>query len=121
MNAFRTMLFCLLVATPLAPARAADGEGVLKVGDLLRFCKEEKGSPHKLVCLGYISGVGDAMQVIAVEALSDQTRDFAICGIARYNAMVQAFVNWAEKHPERWEEPRRLGVMAALKELWPCK
>ena len=94
---------------------------MLKVGDLLRFCKEEKGSPHKLICLGYISGIGDTMQVVGVEALSDKTRDFAMCGIARYNAMVQAFVNWAEKHPKRWEEPRRFGVMAALKELWPCK
>lgn len=119
MTAVRTVLSCLLVALSLGPARAADGAGMTKVGDLYRFCKAENDAPERLLCLGYISGMGDTMQVMAL--LPADIKDFAMCGEASYKAMVQAFVNWAEKHPERWEDPRGSGVMSALKELWPCK
>ena len=121
MIARRILLACLLLAMSLLPASAGNGDGFVKIGDLLHSCKEGVGSPQKLICLGYISGIGDTMQVVAVDALLEQTKPLAMCGNARYSAMVQAFVNWAEKHPERWEEPRRLGVITALKELWPCK
>jgi hypothetical protein len=35
--------------------------------------------------------------------------------------MVQAFLNWAEKHPEAWSYNQIRGVILALGETWPCK
>jgi hypothetical protein len=35
--------------------------------------------------------------------------------------MAQAFINWAEKHPENWTMGGADGVILALKETWLCK
>jgi hypothetical protein len=35
-------------------------------------------------------------------------------------AVIQAFLNWADKHPEKWARPRIFGATAAMRETWPC-
>jgi hypothetical protein len=40
---------------------------------------------------------------------------------ASFGAMIQVFINWAQKHPEQWSSPREFGVVQALKETWPYK
>ena len=35
-------------------------------------------------------------------------------------AMVQAFKNWAQKHPADWSTLAHDGVFDAIKETWPC-
>jgi hypothetical protein len=36
-------------------------------------------------------------------------------------AGVQAFINCAEKHPEKWHSPDGWGVNEAVRETWPCR
>ena len=57
---------------------------------------------------------------------NDKTLDRALflCAdpLPTFGAIIQAFVKWAENHPEAWSgAPRQLGVMAALQKTWPCK
>jgi hypothetical protein len=32
----------------------------------------------------------------------------------------QAFLNWADKHPEEWNTETLIGVSRAMKATWPC-
>jgi hypothetical protein len=34
--------------------------------------------------------------------------------------MMRAFLNWTEQHPQEWDSKGELGVLAALREAWPC-
>lgn len=71
-------------------------------------------------CAGYISAMMDSMGMIG-PAISPQA--FRICPKVSVNAgaALQAFKNWAQKHPEAWSLDRAFGVMWALKETWPCQ
>jgi hypothetical protein len=40
-------------------------------------------------------------------------------GNAPLGAGVQAFIKWAEKHPENWTDDGLFGVTKALSETWP--
>jgi|CXWL01.1.fsa_nt_gi hypothetical protein len=120
MITLRLVLACLLVSLSLSTATADQKDDTGKVGGLLKHCKEELGSPNRMHCIGYISAVWDVLTVASADDIQVD-RAFAVCGRVKYGAMVQAFVNWAEKHPERWEKPRSLGVALALGGLWPCK
>ena len=85
-------------------------------------------------CVAFISGVAE--QMIATGVVFRQRRAeggfldgddrldmsfLSACTKASFGAMVQAFINWAEKHPEKWSTSRQLGVMASLRETWPCE
>jgi hypothetical protein len=89
---------------------------------LYQLCKSPENSPPYGLCLGFISGVGDAMQLIGVGVEREpETMPFAICEKPSYGAMVQAFINWAEQNPGKWESNRIVGAMTALRANWPCK
>lgn len=48
----------------------------------------------------------------------------AICSgrpVPIYAARIQAFMNWARAHPEKWNLTDFEGVVLALRESWPCK
>ena len=87
---------------------------------LYNACKERDDQLGFVICLGYVSGIGDLMQMNAVAALKrvidPSGWDDRLCGQPSYGAQVQAFVNWAERHPEKWQFSRQLGVVAALRE-----
>jgi hypothetical protein len=87
---------------------------------LLEKCNAEGEENYKqFYCIGYVAGIGDAMRLNGQSGLLDQ---MSICGEeGTYGAMVQAFMNWAQKHPERWGEHSSVGVITALRESWPCK
>jgi len=36
-------------------------------------------------------------------------------------ASIQAFLNWADNHPERWGDSFSEGVIAAMIETFPCR
>jgi hypothetical protein len=59
-------------------------------------------------CFGYIEGIGALMQ----------TRQ-EVCSPILNGAALQAFINWAEKNPARWDWVASSGVSAALAETWP--
>ena len=67
---------------------------------------------HFGFCLGYISGVTDEMRVEKSICMSE--------GVATA-ATVQAFINWATGHPDKWNLYRLVGVRSALTGAWPCK
>jgi hypothetical protein len=103
----------------LFPARAADPH--LTIQGLYDDCKNYS-SVQSSFCLGYISGIGDAMHFIeGFRKKMPDVESFAMCGAPSYGAMVQAFINWAEKHPEDWMRSRVYGVMLALGQTWPCE
>jgi hypothetical protein len=71
-------------------------------------------------CTGYIVGIAESLGQLS---LKTSTRSSGICWTGQtieYSASVQAFKNWAEKHPEAWGVVRYAGVMWALRETWPC-
>lgn len=48
-------------------------------------------------------------------------RKQSVCGVGSNGAALEAFINWAEKHPEKWAWKMQLGVNLALHETWLCK
>lgn len=71
-------------------------------------------------CAGYISAMSDSM---GMPGPAVSPKKFRICPKVSVNAgaAVQAFKNWARKHPQAWSLDRVFGVMWALKETWPCQ
>jgi hypothetical protein len=49
---------------------------------------------------------------------------FGLCtsdgGFPSGDAMIQAFVNWAQQHPERWSAPAYSGITMAYQGTWFC-
>jgi len=121
MSRFRA---CLILAPMtlglVSPGYAIDSSQTVQA--LYQSCKSPEDLPPHALCLGFIAGVGDAMQLIGVGVeQKPDTRPFAICGKPSYGAMVQAFIDWAEQNPRERESNRILGVMMALRANWPCK
>jgi len=106
----------------LIPANAADPDHG-GVQSLYSDCKTEPSTSAQAVfCLGFVSGVGETMNFTGYfKQEHPDVGKFAICASPSHGAMVQAFINWAEKHPEEWAKSRIYGVMLALRETWPCK
>jgi hypothetical protein len=84
------------------------------------------------VCEYFIMGVGDVMgaQGLGYRTAPADVRVYlqktSLCtGTDNYvpptGAMVQAFINWAQKHPEKWDYAGVVGVSFALSETWPCR
>lgn len=117
-----------LVATALAatPVHA----GTINVQTLLSYCKALSGTQEYWFCQGFVGGVGDQMILngIAINLpggprFPPYFRNIAACSgdPVTWGAMIQSFVNWAEKHPENWQAPGTLGVNTAVRETWPCQ
>lgn len=105
-------VFCLSLLPSVASA--ADND----VQSLYSACKMSDASQEFAVCVGFISGVGETLHYLG---LAPDAQPFKICGAPTHGAMVQAFLNWAEKHPEAWSYNQIRGVILALGETWPCK
>jgi hypothetical protein len=112
---------CITVSSALAKEKQ-------DVQQLLRQCTKPVATEEQVFCVAFISGVAE--QMITNGFTLDRFTDnevrremlfLSACTKASFGAMVQAFVKWAESHPEQWGTPRQLGVMAALRETWPCK
>ena len=98
------------------------------VQDLYRMCKSSN-YVEELFCLGVIAGSAGQLQYVAAvaEHLKDPQDRVLVLAIAACpdnatnGAMFQAFINWAEKHPEKWSDEMQDGVNRALHETWPCR
>ena len=121
MPALRTCLILAALTLGLgAPAHALDSAQTVQ--GLYQFCKSPEGSPRSDLCLGFIAGVGDSMQLMGFGVEHDPAiAPFAICDKPTYGAMVDAFTTWAEQNPRRADDNRIIGVMTALRTNWPCK
>lgn len=117
----QAVLVLMTVAVMSAsPIKAAPAPDPTTVRFLYQTCKDETAANGQRFCLGYILGVG---QLMAVNA--DYGDNFALCSkpkgtVPTGREMIQAFVNWAEKHPESWTQRNVYGVALALRENWPC-
>jgi hypothetical protein len=103
-------LACLLLAGP------ASGAGTKTVQDLINDCRSGVNY-EQAYCLGFIAGSvmlhnGDSVAVTLWAACSADEPTFG--------AMRQAFLNWADKHPEDWNIGALAGVALAIKATWPC-
>jgi hypothetical protein len=93
------------------------GGGDQDVQELYRECTN---TDLQSLCVGYIAG---AMDIMAVNGSSGITGQYALChpgGGVSHGAGIQAFKNWAAKHPERLGDPEYSGAAAAISEVWPC-
>jgi hypothetical protein len=102
----------------IAVGRAEDKQNIQW---LYHACKNRDDNFNYLLCVGYVSGIGDLMHVNGGAPHRDTGWDDRLCGDPSYGAQVQAFVNWAEKHPNLWQYPRPFGVVTALREAWACR
>jgi hypothetical protein len=122
-------------ATMIAFVSLANCANAMESANTVRMLHDECNVDDKdddisrVMCLEYVGAIGDQMYLIG-EARSryqgqegrQVLRAFSVCGepAPTYKAMVQAFTDWAERHPERWSSPGAWGVMQALQEAWPC-
>lgn len=123
----RTVLASLLTMFVMMPTLAVVDDSkdqYLSVQALFEVCKGSSDAfteAGRALCLGYISGVADMMSITAEHGPAGAFRQqFGVCGSAKHRAAVQAFKNWADKHPEAGAKPNWYGVTQALSELWPC-
>jgi hypothetical protein len=130
MSVHRAM-FGMLIA--LTIGNAANAAHVARDGSVERlygFCK----SPDikmRSSCAAYLQGFGAMMYFVGqASADTDRTPDrrttlaeFGLChqGMLTTADMIQAFVNWTEQNPKEWVNNGEFGVLASLREAWPCK
>jgi hypothetical protein len=88
------------------------------VQDMYQICTGSDDTERAL-CTGYVTGIGDYMWLIGV-ARKDQQLGLCASPSPSHGAMLQAFVVWAQHHPELWNKEAEIGVRAALRETWPC-
>ena len=118
----------IVLAGMMVSAGVARGDdSTYTVQKLLTDCNAPSGSPGHAFCTGFVSGVGGVMSINSYGIShfkspqdSASVRALSTCGEATFGAEVQAFMNWAPKHPERWSEDAIIGVMRALRDTWPC-
>ena len=129
---YRTACVCvsaILIAVSLGHARAEEFDQ--SVQGLYNNCKSQ-ASIGVGFCLGYLGGIGHgliavgevagvaASQYDASNAVESAFLRMGICGQATFGAYQQAFINWAERHPESWSMDMTVGAILALRETWPC-
>lgn len=130
------LTFVLAATLALAGCAAAIAqERRTDVQQLYNDCKSPRGSFENTLCIGYVVGVGQQMfyagetfRGLRKNEPKDNGRAIATlfllsaCSQSSVSngAMVQAFVNWAARHPERWTDKRQIGVWEAIQNTWPC-
>jgi len=101
----------------------------INVQDLYKQCDARQGSFDEIFCLEFVSGVARQLFTNRL-ALKDikTSRDLIMMSIpsacptsfVSNGAMVQAFSEWAKRHPEEWSATAQIGVMQAVRDTWPC-
>lgn len=115
-------LASLLLIALLSPAPATHASDSISVQMWWAFCRFPKDDGDRTICRSYISGVLDTMVVVGAVGDGKTAKTIGVCHreYLTYDTAVQAFIAWAEKHAESWDEPRSSGVIQALSETWPC-
>lgn len=96
------------------------------VQEVLDDCKsDEHPSPASLgygFCLGVAAGVSQVMvfNCALLKEAGGGDSSLASGQPPSVGAAVQAFINWAESHPESWGTDGIVGMMLAQKQTFPC-
>jgi hypothetical protein len=123
-----------LAALLLCAGSARADHGGLTIETLRHFCKAAPNSELSNICLAEIVSVGELMEVNSTEISklppsevvgAGWLRSTALCvapGASEPTtpAMVQAFLNWTDKHTALWDEPPIVGLVKSLAETWHC-
>ncbi|MFZ2004861.1 MAG: Rap1a/Tai family immunity protein [Stellaceae bacterium] len=130
MRLFRLLLAGVLVAFALSPAWGQELSGGRSVHDLYQDCA---GSPQsQLSCIRFLGGVASTMMLLGDMADARGVAPDAKAALAAMGAcprasgisggdMRDAFVRWADSHPDASMQPEELGAMRALLAGWPCR
>jgi hypothetical protein len=99
----------------------ADGISTETAHDLYDVCTT-RNAVGEMFCAGYISGVARMFGLVP-ELYSLPRTGLRWCHTERVSnaQMLQAFKNWHNAHPEKWDMPSELAVITALMDTWPCK
>lgn len=111
------LIFTFMALT--IPAKAGDTQWLLKQ------CSATQNSISMSYCYGRVEGVSEMMSQNGASMKRNYNPDkrLTICVGDAYptnGALVQVFINWANKHPEQWQTVDLLGVASAFNETWPC-
>ena len=116
----------LLLPNALAQSEPPPLDRTPTVEKFLVNCKADDEDPHRAFCVGYLTGLAQEMGVIGALAKSESFRlAHGMCTEGLHGpsgrALAQAFIVWAEKHPEASSLRYEIGALTALSETWPCK
>jgi hypothetical protein len=124
-------IFGILIAFILGnSAIAADaGTNPDSVQKLYGVCK----SPNANImfrCAAYIQGFSTMMNIVGQASSGsafdpDKRNVLKAYGLCHQEAvpvadMIRAFLNWTERNPQEWNTSGEFGVLASLREAWPC-
>jgi uncharacterized protein YhfF len=99
------MKCAILALIAAAPAKASK---LHNVQDLVTICRRDRNIDNDF-CVVTIG-------VVVTLVFQNNSRGHSPSdGAAR-----QAFLNWADKHPEEWNTETLIGVSRAMKAMWPC-
>lgn len=120
-----------------APPSMAQGSTVMEMNSIqaLRFsCMQPERSVGYSVCLGFVAGMSQSMQLngrtlerispndaTAVEHLASAGLCTSEAPFPTESTGVQAFLSWADRNPDKWNSNASIGVTRALIEIWPCQ
>jgi hypothetical protein len=90
-------------------ATSAVSQEDLTVAGLRDYCK----GANRSKCAGYVVGVIGLRPLSKPEGVKCPDK-------LNLDEVVDAFLHWSDKHPERWQEPGFKGVRAAMDEKFPC-
>ena len=98
----------LLILLTVSTNVFADSEGFYNGEKLITDIRSSHQGDN-IYANGYILGVSDSNNELCIE------------GVVTGNQVTQITKNFLEKHPESWKYTASSLVMAALKEVYPCK
>ena len=120
------LALAFVIAAPLL-FLAAPVSAQQTIEDLIPACEAAADESYIVrrpagYCVGFISGVWFMMNVNCINADYRHAipQGLQAGNVSSWRAMVQAFLNWAEDHPEEWGEPVLVGVYTSLSSTFPC-
>lgn len=112
-------LFSLLIALILSLSSTITAAN-MRTDTLVSMCQNE---PQALICIGYISGVTDALVLLSAMNKHTLGAKPLVCppskGISNEVAL-KAVLNYITQHPESLRESARVTVMLALAQRYSC-
>lgn len=127
------LAFALVVMRVVCASAADQSSPLVDVQKLRDLCKKPDHDVEAVYCLGFVVGIADVMTMNATQISkapngSPVRTYLAASGICTPDyrapsggALIQAFLNWADRHPEKWGIDAGTGVGLAFQDTWRCK
>jgi hypothetical protein len=113
----------MLLSSFLLTSAAFSAEGRNSIQALYRQCTSSEPVSHAY-CAGFIEGVAGSM-IASDSVLQSKNLHLNMGWCADENPtveqMIQAFKNWHDKNPQFWDKQKVIGVIASMRDVWPCR